>query len=134
MTRTRDQYVRNSYRLQRFRQSDADLLISIHCNSSRNPMVEGVSTYYRHQAYRPLSQHILAEMRKLGLADFGNVGGFNFTLNAPTELPNVLVEVGFLSNPADEERLLDPAFHDEVAERIVEGVRGFLKEAGGGEI
>lgn len=134
MTRTRDQSVRNSYRLQRFRQSDADLLISIHCNSSRNPMVQGVSTYYRHQAYRPLSRHILAEMRKLGLADFGNVGGFNFTLNAPTELPNVLVEVGFLSNPADEERLLDPAFHDEVAERIVEGVRGFLKEAGGGEI
>jgi len=128
MTRTRDQSVRNSYRLRRFRQSEADLLISIHCNSSRNPMVEGVSTYYRHQAYRPLSRHILAEMRKLGLADFGNVGGFNFTLNAPTELPNVLVEVGFLSSPADEERLLDPAFHDEVAERIVEGVRGFLRE------
>src|SRR5690606_35386855 len=61
MTRTRDQSVRNSYRLQRFRQSDADLLISIHCNSSRNPMVQGVSTYYRHQAYRPLSRHILAE-------------------------------------------------------------------------
>ncbi|MGV3761982.1 N-acetylmuramoyl-L-alanine amidase [Parapedobacter sp.] len=131
MTRTRDQSVRNSYRLQRFRQSDADLLISIHCNSSRNPMVQGVSTYYRHQAYRPLSQHILGEMRKLGLADFGNVGGFNFTLNAPTELPNVLVEVGFLSNPADEERLLDDAFHEEVAEHIVEGVRGFLKETAG---
>ncbi|WP_262247458.1 N-acetylmuramoyl-L-alanine amidase [Parapedobacter soli] len=126
MTRTRDQSVANSYRLQRFRQSEADLLISIHCNSSRNPMVQGVSTYYRHQAYRPLSQHILAEMRKLGLADFGNVGGFNFTLNAPTELPNVLVEVGFLSNPADEERLLDPAFQDEVAGRIVDGVKGFL--------
>ena len=131
MTRTRDQSVRNSYRLQRFQQSDADLLISIHCNSSRNPIVQGVSTYYRHQAYRPLSRHILAEMRKLGLADFGNVGGFNFTLNAPTELPTVLVEVGFLSSPADEERLLAPGFHDEVAERIVEGVRGFLKEAGG---
>ncbi|MEC3880042.1 N-acetylmuramoyl-L-alanine amidase [Parapedobacter sp. 10938] len=132
MTRTRDQSVRNSYRLQRFRQSEADLLISIHCNSSRNPLVQGVSTYYRHHAYRPLSTHILSEMRKLGLADFGNVGGFNFTLNAPTELPTVLVEVGFLSNPADEERLLDPAFHDEVAGRIVEGVRGFFKGVGGG--
>jgi len=128
MTRTRDQSVNNSYRLRRFRESDADLLISIHCNSSRNPMVQGVSTYYRHHAYRPLSQYILTEMRKLGLADFGNVGGFNFTLNAPTELPTALVEVGFLSNPADEERLLDPQFHDEVAGSIVDGVSRFLSE------
>ncbi len=131
MTRTRDQSVSNGYRLSKFRQSEADLLISIHCNSSRNPLVQGVSTYYRHHAYRSLSQHILVEMRKLGLADFGNVGGFNFILNVPTEFPTVLVEVGFLSNPADEERLLDPQFHGEVAERIVDGVKGFLAEVDG---
>lgn len=128
MTRTRDESVNNGSRLRKFRQSEADLLISIHCNSSVNPMVQGVSTYYRHHAYRPLSQHILTEMRKSGLADFGNVGGFNFILNAPTELPSVLVEVGFLSNPADEERLLDPEFHDEVAGHIVDGVNRFLDE------
>jgi len=91
-------------------------------------MVQGTSTYYRHQAYRSLSQHILTEMRQLGLADFGNVGGFNFVLNSPTEFPSVLVEVAFLSNPADEERLLDPAFHVDVAERIVAGVRRFLED------
>ena len=129
MTRTGDQSVSNSFRLNRFRQSDADLLVSIHCNASVNPMVKGVSTYYRHQAYRPLSQHIQMEMRKLGLADFGNVGGFNFILNAPTELPSALVEVGFLSNPADEERLLDGAFREEVAERIVEGIRRFIVDS-----
>ena len=127
MTRTGDQSVSNAYRLRRFRSSDADLLISIHCNSSLNPMVQGVSTYYRHQAYRPLSQYIRKEMRKLGLADFGNVGGFNFILNRPTELPSVLVEVGFLSNPADEEQLLDTAFHEEVAEHIVKGIGQFVR-------
>src|SRR5690606_42051351 len=110
-----------------FRNSEADLLISIHCNSAANPLVQGVSTYYRHHAYRPLSQYIRKEMRKLGLADFGNVGGFNFILNRPTELPTVLVEVGFLSNPSDEERLLDTAFHEAVAERIVKGVARFLE-------
>ena len=129
MSRTSDRPVSNASRLSRFRQSDADLLISIHCNSSVNPMVQGVSTYYRHQAYRPLSEHIRKEMLKLGLADFGNVGGFNFFLNYPTELPTVLVEVGFLSNPADEERLLDGTFQDGVAERIVAGVEAFLHES-----
>ena len=132
MTRERDQSVNNRHRLKRFQRQDPDLLISIHCNSARSPMVQGVSTYYRHHAYRPLSQHILTEMRKLDLADFGNVGGFNFTLNSPTEFPSVLVEVGFLSNPADEERLLDTQFRDDAAERIVDGVRGFLKEVNGG--
>lgn len=127
MTRETDQPVENGSRLKRFQRQNPDLLVSIHCNSSGNPMVGGTSTYYRHQAYRPLSQHILAEMRKLGLADFGNVGGFNFMLNAPTEFPSVLVEVAFLSNPADEERLLDTAFHDAVADRIVDGMRNFLE-------
>lgn len=128
MTRDRDCSVSNAARLSRLREQDPDMLISIHCNASRNPMVQGTSTYYRHQAYRSLSQHILTEMRQLGLADFGNVGGFNFVLNSPTEFPSVLVEVAFLSNPADEERLLDPAFHVDVAERIVAGVRRFLED------
>ncbi|WP_353126613.1 N-acetylmuramoyl-L-alanine amidase [Parapedobacter pyrenivorans] len=132
MTRDRDQSVNNGHRLKRFQRQDPDLLISIHCNSAGNPMVQGVSTYYRYHAYRPLSQHILTEMRQLDLADFGNVGGFNFTLNSPTEFPSVLVEVGFLSNPADEERLLDRQFHGDVAERIVDGVKGFLREVNGG--
>lgn len=126
MTREGDEAVNNGERLRRLQEQDPDLLISIHCNASANPMVQGVSTYYRHQAYRPLSQHILTEMRKLDLADFGNVGGFNFTLNSPTSFPSVLVEVAFLSNPADEERLLDNGFHEAVAGKIVAGLRGFL--------
>ena len=128
MTRTNDSYTTNTERLRVLKEHDPDLLISIHCNAGGNPMVQGASTYYRHQAFRPLTQYIYDEMLKLGLADFGNVGGFNFTLNSPTEFPSVLVEVAFMSNPADEERLLDPAFHDEVAESIVRGLEKFLKD------
>jgi N-acetylmuramoyl-L-alanine amidase len=57
------------------------------------------------------------------------VGGFNFLLNSPTELPNVLVETAFMSHPLDEIRLLDDDFRKELAERIVEGVKAFLEEA-----
>ncbi len=128
MTREDDRLVNNGDRVKWLKERDPDILVSIHCNASRNPMVQGASTYYRHQAYRPVSQHIYAEMRKLDLADFGNVGGFNFALNAPTEFPSVLVEVAFMSNPADEERLLDTRFHDDIAGSIVNGLRRFLRE------
>jgi N-acetylmuramoyl-L-alanine amidase len=58
---------------------------------------------------------------------FGNVGGFNFSLNAPTDIPNVLVELAFMSNPEDEMRLLDDDFRKEIAERIVGGVEEWLE-------
>lgn len=128
MTRSNDSYTNNTQRLSFLKEYDPDLLISIHCNAAGNPMVQGASTYYRHQAYRPLSRYIYDEMLKLGLADFGNVGGFNFTLNSPTEFPSVLVEVAFMSNPEDEERLLNPSFHDEMAETIVRGLEKFLED------
>lgn len=128
MTRSTDSYTTNTDRLEVLKKEDPDILISIHCNAAGNPMAQGASTYYRHQAFRPLSQYIYDEMLQLDLADFGNVGGFNFTLNSPTEFPSVLVEVAFMSNPADEERLLDPDFHDEMAESIVQGLEKFLKD------
>lgn len=127
MTREEDSYTNNTQRLEALKTEEPHLLISIHCNAGGNPMVSGASTYYRHQAFRPLSAEIYKEMLALGLEDFGNVGGFNFTLNSPTAYPSVLVEVAFMSNPADEERLLDPDFHDDVAAAIVKGLENHLK-------
>ncbi len=131
LTRRNDSSSTNGERLKAIIGSEADLLISIHSNSIGNTTdpeaTRGVSTYYRHQCYRPLSQAIYARVLKTGLAPFGNVGGFNFTLNSPTELPNVLVELAFMSHPEDEMKLLDEKFRGEIAERIVEGVEDFLE-------
>ncbi len=37
-------------------------------------------------------------MLELNLNEFGEVGNFNFTLNAATDFPGTLVEIAFLSN------------------------------------
>ena len=86
----------------------------------------GVSTFYKHICYRPLSVFILKQVLKTGLVSFGNIGSFNFALNSPTELPNVLVEAGFISNPGDEMKLLDDDFRTDLAKRIVDGIDDFL--------
>jgi N-acetylmuramoyl-L-alanine amidase len=66
-------------------------------------------------------------MLELGLNNFGNVGAFNFSLSGPTEYPNTLVEVAFLSNKEDEQRILNPKFHKAVAKQVYRGINDWLK-------
>jgi N-acetylmuramoyl-L-alanine amidase len=117
-------------RLKKALSADADLLVSIHANSigfTTNPEdTKGTATFYKHLCFRPLSMCIVKQVMQSGLSLFGNVGSFNFTLNAPTELPNVLVETAFISNPEDEMKLLDDEFRHTLAKRIVDGIQDFL--------
>jgi N-acetylmuramoyl-L-alanine amidase len=129
MTRTGDSDVSMIDRTLFLRESDPDFLISVHLNSAGNKEVKGVSTYYRYIGFRSLSQNILDRMLELGLNNFGNIGAFNFSLSGPTEYPNCLVEVAFLSNADDEARILDRKFHKEVSKKIYKGIRDWLKKA-----
>ena len=127
MTRTKDTAIGMVERTEMIKKEDPDFLISIHLNSSVRDSIKGVSTYYRYIGFRPMTQYILESLLKLGLDNFGNIGSFNFALSGPTEYPNCLVEVAFLSNSDDEQLILDPEFHKAVAIQIVEGIKEWLK-------
>ncbi len=131
MTRTTEKFVDNKERILIFRDNTPDLLISIHLNSSGDPIrAGGTSSLYKHIGFRNLSYYINKRMLQLGLREYGNIGAFNFMLNSPTEYPNALVETLFLSNPAEEELVLDSAFQQKMAEKIVAGVKDFLAGVG----
>ena len=127
MTRTVDTTLDMPQRIQLLKDFKPDFLISIHLNSAGIDSVSGTSTYYRYIGYRPLTVSILNRMLTLGLKEYGNVGNFNFSLNGPTAYPNCLVEVAFLSNRADEKKILDPKFHKAVAQKIYLGILDWLK-------
>ena len=127
MIRTNDASVEISERVRLLRRRLPALLVSVHVNSSANPATQGTSTYYRYVAFRPLSVALYAQMRETGLGAAGNVGNFNFGLNGPTEYPNALVETAFVSNPADEKRLTDPAFQQEMARHMSKGISDFVR-------
>ena len=129
MTREEDIDLSMIDRTLMLRQQDPDILISIHLNSSGNENVKGVSTYYRYIGFRPLSEKVLDRMLQLGLNNFGNIGAFNFALSGPTEYPNCLIEVAFLSNKEDEQKILNPTFHKAVAKKIYMGIKDWLKSA-----
>jgi len=127
MTRDKDTTLNMPDRILTLQKEDPHFLISIHLNSSARDSIKGTSTYYRHIGFRPLSQFILKDLLELGLKEFGNIGSFNFALSGPTEYPNCLVEVAFLSNKEDEQLILDPEFHKAVAVQIIAGIKEWLK-------
>jgi len=128
LTRPRNKNVSMDDRKKVVNDNSADLLISIHCNAGGNPLkVGGSSTYYKHIGYRPLSTAILTRLLELPVQNFGNIGHFNFSLNAVTECPNALVETLFISSLADEELLADPAFQRKMMEKVAQGVEDFLR-------
>ncbi|HWB92662.1 MAG TPA: N-acetylmuramoyl-L-alanine amidase, partial [Puia sp.] len=128
MTRTKDTTLTMPERIAMLKTFDPHFLISIHLNSAASDTVSGTSTYYRYLGFRPLTVAILDRMLTLGLKDYGNVGNFNFSLSGPTDYPNALVEVAFLSNPADEKRILKPAFRKAVAQKIYLGIQDWLRQ------
>lgn len=116
-------------RKQTFIDNNVDLMISIHNNSGGSPLKElGTSTYYKHISNRALASCLLDKMLELKLKNFGLTGNFNFSLNSPTEYPNALIEVLFMSSLPEEERLADTAFRQKVAEQTVRGIEEYISK------
>ena len=126
MTRTIDTTFDLKDRILFLQQQNPDLLISLHLNANDNTNASGSSTYYKHIGFRPVSQTILKRMLDIKMNEFGNIGNFNFTLNAPTDFVNTLLEIGFLSNTEDELRITDPRFPAKVAKQVAKGIKDWL--------
>ena len=110
-----------------FLDGNIDLLLSIHNNAGGSPFTHmGTSTYYKYITNRDLAATLLRHMLELDVPSFGLTGNFNFSLNAPTEYPNALVECLFMSSLPEEEMLADPATHKKIAEKIVAGLEEYL--------
>lgn len=113
-----------------WKDANVDLAISVHNNSGGSALSSpGTSVLYKHLSNRPLAEAVLARMLETGLPLFGLVGNFNFSLNGPTDYPNVLIEGMFMSSLAEEEKLADPDFRQLVAEKVVAAIEDYLKSA-----
>jgi N-acetylmuramoyl-L-alanine amidase len=132
LTRTETDALPTASRIDGIIDSGAQLLVSVHCNSAGEAsdplMLRGVSTYYHFVGYQSLADDVYDKMLSIGLKQFGVVGGFNFVLSSLTQLPNVLVETAFLSNPEDEMLLLDDTFRQKIAEQIAAGLEEYVRE------
>jgi N-acetylmuramoyl-L-alanine amidase len=109
--------------------SGADMLISIHANAGGRGYlsVDGTSTYWHNPFWAPLAEAVYDRLLELDLDEFGVVGSFNYTVTRVSQMPSVLVEQAFLSHAEDEEKLADPDFRQQMAEKICQGIIDYLK-------
>lgn len=109
----------------------ADLFISIHHNSSANSDLTGTTTYYYHKsAYDVLlAQCLQSAMARGGGLDNIGIRTANFFVVKNTWMPAALLEIGFISNPQEEQIVSSFAFQQKMALAIVAGIDQFFGQA-----
>lgn len=85
---------------------------------------------YRRES-RLLAGHIQNGLRgSLDSRDRGAKQGPYYVLMTPGLLPAVLVELGFITNSADERQLTDSAHQDRIARSLADTIEAYLEDAG----
>ncbi|MBC7169309.1 N-acetylmuramoyl-L-alanine amidase [Candidatus Bipolaricaulota bacterium] len=129
LTRTADVYPPLLERLDLAQAVGARLYISIHANFYRDPTICGVETWVDTDA-DPESLRLARAVQQAVVAAAGAAdrGVHQQTLYLRhTSLPTALVEVGYLSCPAERAKLQDPTYQDRVAAGILAGILSFLQ-------
>lgn len=106
--------IANSYRGATF--------VSVHFNSSRRAGANGVETYY----YRSDSASLAASIHRNVVAgaptENRGIRRRGFFVLRRTAIPSVLVECGFLTNPAEGRLAQSATYRQQLAERIARGI------------
>jgi N-acetylmuramoyl-L-alanine amidase len=137
MTRTtQDVDVSNVQRAQMANAIGADLFVRLHANGATNRSVSGLFTLYpasikgwtddiatESKAAAVLVQHYL--IAETGADDDGvhprsDLTGFNWS-----DVPAILAELGYMTNPAEDKRLATAAYQDKIVQGFVRAVEEF---------
>ncbi len=138
MTRKTSKKVTLSERCEISNEADADLFISIHSNSVEEgrESVNGTMVFYgaeKDSETDGILSEDLAEIileyvcDALETKNLGTQNGDELAVIRGTKAPAVLVELAFISNPEDREKLMDSEYLEKAAYAIAEGIFEILK-------
>ncbi|TCS72546.1 N-acetylmuramoyl-L-alanine amidase family protein [Effusibacillus lacus] len=114
-------------RLEAAHQHRASLLISIHGNHG-TPRNEGAVVYHQPFSFESymLACQLQDSMNRLSGKRFCPRSGGTYYVLRKSEIPSVIVEYGYLSNPSEVSRLLNDAYQDKVVSSLKAGIRQFM--------
>ena len=74
-----------------------------------------------------LGKAVLGELDRVGDLHKPHVEQAGFAVLKAPDIPSILVETAFISNPEEERRLNDEAYQDKLAEAVMSGIRKYFK-------
>ena len=107
----------------------ANVVVSIHINWAKSPSKHGPLVLYREEGRSfLLARSIQDQLNGLyGMQAAPRQGKPFYLLNKITAT-TVIVEAGFVSSPADREKLCTPQGQEEIAEAVANGIAAYLME------
>lgn len=73
-----------------------------------------------------LGKAVLGEMGEINRLHKAHVEQAGFAVLKAPDIPSILVETAFISNPAEEKKLNDPKYQDKLADAIVSGIKSYF--------
>lgn len=174
LIREGDYYVSLRDRIRKARQHNADLFLSIHADSFRDPTVSGSSVYVLSQrgasseharwlaekenasdliggvrledkddvlasvlldlsqtasleASIDVADRVLGGLRKVGKVHKPRVESAAFAVLKSPDIPSLLVETAYISNPKEEQNLLSSRYQQHLTDAILSGLEGYFR-------
>lgn len=135
---TNDVNISNVERAQMANEAGADAFIRVHANGSDNPSVEGILTIcqtpgnpYNSEWYkenRKLSELVLDEVveetggKKRSIWETDTMTGINWTT-----VPTTILEMGFMTNPEEDERMATEEYRRKIAIGVADAIDRYLQ-------
>lgn len=119
-------------RIALIKESNADLVISIHQNSYTDSKVYGAQCFYRtdsakgEQLASIIQKQIVTSTNQTKIREIKSNNDYYLLKHSP--IPTVIVECGFLSNPEEEKLLLTDTYQRKMAWAIHLGVLQYLNQ------
>ncbi len=174
LIREGDYYVRLRDRMNKARQYNADLFVSVHADAFTDPRVSGSSVYVLSQkgassehakwlaekenasdliggvkledkddvlasvlldlsqtasleASIDVADRILGGLKKVGKLHKRRVESAAFAVLKSPDIPSVLVETAYISNPTEEKQLKNPSHQEALTSAILSGLEGYFR-------
>ena len=111
--------------------SDAELFLSIHMNKLEQSQYSGWQTFFKNDddSSKEIAENVQTSLnyflKKENSRTIKSISGIYLTKNV--EIPLVIVECGFLSNPEENKLLQTASYQDELAWSIYIGIMDYFE-------
>ena len=122
LTRSSDQYVSLPNRVKMASLYNADAFISLHYDSAEQEHIQGITAYYYHSYQNPLAAALEWSFKNEEHLEVRDARFGDYHVLRSNSRPAVLLELGYLSNPEEEETVSSLSYQTDIVRAIYNGL------------